>query len=271
MRHYVTSLNGQRPILIHLVGCGGTGSHLATRLVQLNTTLLALSHPGLHVVMYDSDIVSWANVGRQMFYEPDIGLPKVSVLVTRINQCTGFDWVGIPVAYPASYSGSPKIVITAVDTASARVMIGRALHRNVHPLYWLDCGNMRRQGQVVFGSIAKVQQPKIPKVKTINRLPTVLDLYPELADGEDDDQGPSCSLAEAIEQQDLFINPLVALEAVEMLWKALRYGYLEYSAAYISLEPRGTTVLPVDPKSWRRFGYGVRKPRRKTSEKKKTA
>lgn len=269
MRHYLRSLTGPRPTLIHLVGCGGTGSHLATRLVQLNTTLLALGHPGLHVVMYDPDIVSAANVGRQMFYAPDIGLPKVSVLVTRINQCTGFDWEGIPVAYPVSYSSSPKLVITAVDTASARVMIGRALRQSYHHPYWMDCGNMRRQGQVVFGSIGKTQQPKTHGVKTINRLPTVLDLYPELAEGEDDNQGPSCSLAEAIEQQDLFINPLVALEASEMLWKALRYGYLEYSAAYISLEPRSTTILPIDSKAWRRFGYGIRKPRKKTPAKKK--
>ncbi len=265
----MTSLSGRRPILIHLIGCGGTGSHLATRLVQLNTTLLALGHPGLHVVMFDPDIVSPANIGRQMFHEPDIGLPKVTVLVTRINQCTGFDWEGIPVVYPARYSDSPQIVITAVDTAKARVMIGRALHRNAHALYWIDCGNMQRQGQVIFGSLGKKRQPKNLKVKTIDRLPTVLDFYPELAEGEDDHQGPSCSLAEAIEQQDLFINPLVALEASEMLWKALRYGYLEYSAAYISLDPRSTRVLPIDPKIWRRFGYGARKPSRKTRTKEK--
>lgn len=180
MRHYVNLRTGDRPLTVHLVGCGGTGSHLACRLVQLNTTLLALGHPGLHVMMYDPDIVSEANVGRQMFYAQDIGLPKVTVLVTRINQCTGFGWEGIPVAYPANGTRSPDLVITAVDSGKARVKIGRALRRDRQINYWIDCGNMQRQGQVVFGSLRQIRQPNAVNEETIDRLPTVLDLYPEV-------------------------------------------------------------------------------------------
>ncbi len=256
MRHYFNLHGAQCPIKVHLVGCGGTGSHLATRLVQLNTTLLALGHPGIEVSMYDPDLVSEANVGRQLFYNQDIGLPKVTVLVTRINQCTGFRWEGVPVAYPAPHSRTPDIVITAVDSAKARIKIGKALKKNRKQIYWLDCGNMKRSGQVVFGLCGLVKQPKGQQKKAVNRLPTVLDLYPELAKSRTgDDQGPSCSLAEAIQQQDLYINAFMALEASEMLWKAFRYGYLEYSVAYINLEPRNTGILPIDPKVWRRFGY----------------
>jgi len=256
MRHYFYLHDAQYPIKIHLVGCGGTGSHLATRLVQLNTTLLALGRAGIEVSMYDPDLVSEANVGRQLYYFQDIGLPKVTVLVTRVNQSTGFRWEGIPEEYPAPRADSPDIVITAVDSAKARVKIGKALGKKGGQIYWLDCGNMKRSGQVVFGLCGLVKQPKGQQKKVVNRLPTVLDLYPELAKFRPgDDQGPSCSLAEAIQQQDLFINAFMALEASEMLWKAFRYGYLEYSAAYINLEPRNTGILPIDPKVWRRFGY----------------
>ncbi len=269
MRHYFNLQGSQHPIKIHLVGCGGTGSHLATRLVQLNTTLLALGHPGIEVSMYDPDLVSEANVGRQLFYFQDIGLPKVTVLVTRINQCTDFRWMGIPRSYPAPCAGTPDIVITAVDSAKARIKIGKALKQNYGHIYWLDCGNMKRSGQVVFGLCGQVKQPKGQQKKTVNRLPTVLDLYPELAkDRPGDDQGPSCSLAEAIQHQDLYINAFMALEASEMLWKAFRYGFLEYSVAYINLEPRTMGSLPIDPKVWKRFGY--RYGRGRKSKKAKT-
>lgn len=263
MRHYF-NLQSNTPTRIHLVGCGGTGSHLATRLVSLNTALLAFGHPGIHVVMFDPDIVSESNVGRQMFFTQDIGLSKVSVLVTRINQCTGFNWESQAQRYPDTRSQEPKILITAVDNAVSRVQIGRSLRSNYETRYWLDCGNMQRSGQVVLGAFGRGKQPKIKKKKTINRLPTVLDLYPELKKGEPEiDQGPSCSLPEALEHQDLFINQFMALEASEMLWKAFRFGYLEYSVAYINLEPRSSGILPINPEIWARFGYQVGKRSKK--------
>ena len=40
-----------------------------------------------------------ANIGRQMFYRADVGHPKASVLVTRINQCTGFSWEAAPIGW----------------------------------------------------------------------------------------------------------------------------------------------------------------------------
>ena len=262
MRHYVRFENNTQRVEIHLVGCGGTGSALATRLVQLNTALLSLGHPGLKVIVYDPDIVSEANIGRQMFYAADVGHPKASVLVTRINQCTGLSWEAAPVRYSTQCVRAPDLLISAVDTGRARIEIGEILRRGVACPYWLDCGNNRTAGQVVFGTIRDVEQPKIEDV--IGRLPTVIDLYPEIKDPtREADQGPSCSLAEAIEQQDLFINQFVALEAVELLWKVFREGFIEYSVAYVSLTPRSTSVLPIDPKAWERFGYRTRRKRKR--------
>ncbi|MFY9269014.1 MAG: PRTRC system ThiF family protein [Candidatus Manganitrophaceae bacterium] len=262
MRHYVRFNNNLRPVEIHLVGSGGTGSALATRLVQLNTALLSLGHPGLKVIVYDPDIVSEANIGRQMFYAADVGHPKASVLVTRINQCTGFSWEAVPGRYSPTGGRSPDLLISAVDTGQARIEIGEILRRGGACPYWLDCGNNRTAGQVVLGTIREVEQPKIENV--ISQLPTVIDLYPEIKNPpREADQGPSCSLAEAIEQQDLFINQFVAIESVELLWKIFRQGFVEYSVAYVSLTPRSSSVLLIDPKAWKRFGYRIRRPRKK--------
>ena len=264
MRHYIRFSNNTWPVEIHLVGCGGTGSALATRLAQLNTTLIVLGHPGMKVTVYDPDIVSEANIGRQMFYHADVGHPKASVLVTRINQCTGFSWEAAPIRYSPRGGRSPDLLISAVDTGKARIEIGEILRRETACSYWADIGNSRTSGQTVLGTVREVEQPKIDGV--IGRLPTVIDLYPEIKDpAREADQGPSCSLAEAIEHQDLFINQFVAIEAAELLWKIFRHGFIEYSVAYVSLTPRSTSVLPIDPKAWERFGYRTSHRRKRKS------
>ena len=79
-------LNPTHPITVNLIGCGGTGSHMLTKLAQLNHALLELDHPGITVVAFDADTVSPANIGRQAFLASDIGQNKATTLVTRINR-----------------------------------------------------------------------------------------------------------------------------------------------------------------------------------------
>ena len=267
MRHYFPLASTHSPVEVDLVGCGGTGSAVAGRLVYLNQTLLALGHPGISVTVYDPDYVTDANVGRQLFYREDVGHPKATILVTRINQCTGFSWVAEPRRYPGSHDHRASLVITAVDTGKARATIGHFLQRVGRDLvYWLDCGNSQQNGQVILGTPRAINQPE--RKDAIDRLPTVLDLYPEIADPKrEKDSGPSCSLAEAIEQQDLYINQFVALEASQLLWFAFRRGYIDYSVSYVSLQPRNTRVLPIDPEVWKRFGYriGAQKAKKRKS------
>lgn len=187
------------------------------------------------------------------------------VRIWRLRAIAGFCWEAVPGRYSTRRIRAPDLLISAVDTGQARIEIGEILRRGVACPYWLDCGNNRTAGQVVLGTIREVEQPKIEDV--IGRLPTVLDLYPEIRDPAlERDQGPSCSLAEAIEQQDLFINQFVALEAAELLWKIFRQGFIEYSVAYVSLSSRSASVLPIDPKAWERFGYRIRRRRKKKEE-----
>ena len=67
--HYTDSylLNPQHPVTVNLIGAGGTGSQVLTNLARLDVTLRALGHPGLFVTLYDPDIVTEANIGRQLF------------------------------------------------------------------------------------------------------------------------------------------------------------------------------------------------------------
>jgi len=246
--HYTDGylLNPPHKITVMLIGAGGTGSQVLNCLARLNEALLALDHPGLHVRVYDQDTISEANIGRQMFSAADIGQNKAVCLVTRINRYFGNEWE----AYPAMYAGNDaaNIVISCVDTASARLMISDKLKEfeNRHPTaymhYWLDFGNSKKTGQVVLGTLSKVEQPK-SKHKTLSRLKNVVQLLPQIKTIKEEDQGPSCSLAEAIGKQDLFINSTLAQLGMNLIWKLFREGSLTYQGCYLNLETM--TVNPI--------------------------
>ena len=102
--HYIDNylINPQHPVTVNLIGAGGTGSQVLTCLARLDTALRGLGHPGLFVTLYDSDIVTEANIGRQLFSPSDIGLNKAQCLVTRMNNFFGNDWKAVPDIYPAA-------------------------------------------------------------------------------------------------------------------------------------------------------------------------
>lgn len=106
--HYTDSylINPQHPVTVNLIGAGGTGSQVLTCLARLDITLRGLGHPGLFVTLYDPDIVTESNIGRQLFSISDVGLNKAQCLITRINNFFGNDWKAFPDIYPVILSKS---------------------------------------------------------------------------------------------------------------------------------------------------------------------
>lgn len=241
-------LNPPHQVSVDLVGMGGTGSQVLSGLARINESLIALGHPGIHVRCWDDDVVTTANIGRQLFSTADLGLNKAVVLVTRVNRFFGYQWEGRTEAY-GGHSAS-NILITCVDSARARIMIGKHVEgkeKKRHDptdtrYYWLDLGNTQKSGQCVIGTIRPVKQPnkRLPGQSTTQTLPTVTKKFPQLMkmylNKKDDDTGPSCSLAEALEKQDLFINSTLAQFGCNLLWKLLREGVLRYQGCYVNLE-----------------------------------
>ncbi len=84
------------PIEVHLVGAGGNGSKLLMGLRSLHEALRAFGSAGLHVKLFDPDVVSESNLARQAFYASDLGLPKATVLIHRLNLACGLDWTAHP-------------------------------------------------------------------------------------------------------------------------------------------------------------------------------
>ena len=248
--HYTDGylLNPQHPITISLIGAGGTGSQVLTCLARLDVTLRNLGHPGLFITLYDPDDVSAANIGRQLFGYSDLGLNKASCLITRINNFFGNDWKSVSKHYPSNLKDARRddianITITCTDNIKSRIDTWNILkdiparnHTDYStPLYWLDFGNTQSSGQVVLGTVPRrIKQPKSQIYKTVPSLKVITKMV-KFSKIKDDDSGPSCSLAEALEKQDLFINSTLAQLGCNILWKMFRHGMVEHQGLYLNL------------------------------------
>lgn len=240
---------------VALVGAGGNGSQMLTGLARLHTAMLALGHPaGLHVTVYDPDRVSESNVGRQLFSPSDIGQYKSCVLVHRINCFYGLDWDARPHKFTLPQSHGPHlvdIVVSCVDSVASRREIDQLLRarHTLTPHYWLDMGNRQQDGQVILGHhISDFQRKRVADKKATmsGYLPNVMDVFPELAKGKiKEDAAPSCSLAESLERQDLFINDHVTRWALHLLWTLFRQGKIEHHGYFINLASGTANPLPI--------------------------
>lgn len=228
------------PVTVDLVGAGGTGSQVLSNMARINAALLGLGHPGLQVCCWDIDTVSESNIGRQLFSTADIGQNKAVVLVSRVNRFYGFEWQ----ARAERYTGrqSSNILVTCVDTAAARLEIAGKLRKKepakdpyAKLIYWLDIGNLQKTGQVVLGTFQQILQPKQTEHPTRATLKTA-DKFLKLHQVKEEGQGPSCSLAEALTKQDLFINSTLAQFGCGLIWKLFREGMIRHHGCYVNLD-----------------------------------
>ncbi len=253
MEHIVKSRLLSRKVNVHVVGAGGTGSHVVQSLTQLHHALIALGHPGgLDVTLIDDDIVTASNIGRQCFFESDLGHPKAEILINRANICWGTNWEASINKVGEVGLGSADIVIGCVDNRLARKNIIKVYSGS----YYLDFGNRKNDGQVVLGQIEDWSNK-------YDRLPHIGDLFPEAIDPkrESDDDTPSCSLAEALQKQSLFINKTLATLGINLLTKMFTQGVLKTHGMFVNLETDRTAPLPVDPAAWERLGFKPKKKR----------
>ncbi|WP_313515602.1 PRTRC system ThiF family protein [Sphingobacterium sp.] len=236
MKKHITHpyiINPTHLLTISVIGIGGTGTQVLSCLARINTGLISLGHPGIHVIAYDSDIVSESNIGRQMFSPTDLGVNKAISSITRINRFFGFDWEAVP----ENYNEKPSnFVITCTDNISSRIQVSNLFRKNTSflnksfdnnsLLYWLDFGNSKNIGQVVLGSAFHIGKLALKNVDQLFDLKSI----------KEEDQGPSCSLAEALTKQDMFINSTLAQLGCNILWKLISKGQIEQHGLFLNLE-----------------------------------
>ncbi|HEK22054.1 MAG: hypothetical protein C0191_04630 [Mucilaginibacter sp.] len=251
-------LQPYNPVLINLIGAGGTGSQMLTALARINQALIALNHPGLMVQLFDDDKVERPNLARQLFTTAELGLYKSVALINRVNRFFGTNWKAETERYDRNYCainrGFATITISCVDTVDARFEIAGILgtykkqsgNYRGRPLYWMDFGNSKDTGQVVLSTIGKIQQPTSKKYQPVGTLPFVTDEFKDLLiQSENTDTTPSCSLADALAKQDLFINSTLANLGASLLWQVFREGILFNRGFFLNLKDFKTQPLKV--------------------------
>ena len=183
-------------------------------------------------------------VGRQSFCAADLGQPKSEVLVNRINLFFGTNWTAA-VASINSNTRIPNVdlVISCMDTIAARRSLWNRLKRL--PLLWMDLGNETTFGQVIIGKTENIGFGRTSANTLRRRVPHLFDLYPSLLRKKDPTNVPSCSVAESLSKQDLFINPLVSCLAAQLIWKLFRDGKLTIHGYAANLASGHVVPMPI--------------------------
>lgn len=241
-------LNPNHEISVVLIGCGGNGSLILSRLARIDYALKNSGKLGLNVTVYDDDFVEDFNVGRQMFSVSDIGENKAVTACSKINRNFLTTFKAIPEKF--DFKEKANIYITAVDNAHFRVQFDAFFKNQINQTknnyektyYWIDLGNSKNIGQCIIGS-AEINQGN--NENTIAKLDTIIDKYPNLVEMDNEiTQGIGCSsFADKLNEQNLFINDALTSMASHLLWELLVNGFITKQGFFINLSNMKTNPL----------------------------
>jgi PRTRC genetic system ThiF family protein len=230
-------------IKLYLVGCGGTGSWLASHLVRLGRFLNETRQLMVSLTCVDPDDVESKNVLRQNFCEAEVGGHKAELLALRYSAAWGQRITVHPTRFEKEIvqldHGDLGVIVGCVDNAAARRTIAEALNQDAKRrsdesaprLWWLDAGNGRDTGQVLFGAARTAQElryafPYYPQNGFCVNLPAPDLQHPDLLEDQaapevqtDDRKAPSCAELALMGEQSPAINSVIAGIAASYLWR----------------------------------------------------
>ena len=238
---------------ITLVGCGGTGSHIASGLAALALELRDRS-VRCDIDLIDFDRVEHKNVGRQLFATRDVGQHKSAILVERLMHAYGIP-LGAMIGRIEEFDLTPQpdslnIVIGAVDNPNARACIASEVKEAKGRLWWLNCGNENASGQVALGNVSEAKQMKgAVELGMLNQLPAPHVLYPDCIatrKAPKARRAASCAELTANGEQGLMVNRMVAAYALELLHCFLVRRELKWFALAFDLMWGNTKAFALD-------------------------
>lgn len=235
-----------------LVGCGGTGSHLAQSLARLAAHLREQGSP-IDLTFIDGDAVERKNVGRQLFSPADVGQNKAMTLAARFGMLFGLNILAQPEMASVELlddllvnNTRPSILIGAVDTGEARTILRDALERRPWHL-WLDCGNHESAGQVCAGKI--VYPAKMAGAFALGgmcaAMPAPSLIHPSLLTPAPPRPREDCAAAMQDNAQSLMVNQAIAAVAGEYLYQILAKRRLTLLSTAINLSTLSMRSTPL--------------------------
>jgi PRTRC genetic system ThiF family protein len=240
------------PLTVVLVGCGGTGSHLAQSLARLAVHLRDQGQP-FSLCFIDGDHVEAQNVGRQLFAPSDSGSNKAQVLAARFSALFGLDIVACPrmadsetlLRVKTPSVGGQLVLVGAVDSHTGRQAMEHALRSTYR--YWIDCGNHERAGQVVVGTTGQRSrmQGAIAFGGICTDLPAASLLYPELLAPPAPAVGLDCAAAMQTNAQSLMVNQMMAAIAAQYLYQLVVQRRLTTFQTVVDLDSLSMRSTPI--------------------------
>jgi len=227
--------NPLSPINIDLVGVGGTGSYVLQGLAKLNLVHkeLVINSQGINVNVYDPDIISKSNTVRQLYNDNEIGESKAMTIVSNINRNYGFDWNAYEEEYDVKKVKETQIIILCPDNMKVRKQVYNYVEHKARlinhgeGIYIIDFGNSYNYGQIYVSYIPGINVKK--EKANFGFAKSYLETKEDLNE-------PSCSIAEAISKQKLFMNPLLANHGLNLLDELLTKEQMIHKGIYVSLE-----------------------------------
>jgi PRTRC genetic system ThiF family protein len=220
----------ERVVRIALAGCGSLGTAVAAGLPQLHRSLLAQGHPaGISLTIFDNDTIGHGTGTVIPLRSSDIGEFKSVVTAERLNALWDHEWIGLPqnLTEPDQLE-TTDVVISCVGTPRARSVVADAIAGAPMVGYWLDVVSHSGGRQFVLGEPLNQRNRSSPQ-----RLPTVLDLVPEVVEGTLEEV-EGAGLRDVPEDgTDVFLNLLVANHALRLLDRLLRRGVIRHHAGFI--------------------------------------
>lgn len=198
---------------IHVIGAGGTGGYC----IEFLTRLLAGGEHKIHV--YDGDVVELKNLKRQNFTKNDVDLNKAEVLCKKLSEQVMDAPELIP--HPGYLTDEDSflaeilvsleedeslIIVQAVDNVATRKLVNNVIMNKLvenHILtVALDSGNDDQGGQVVLYANGGVRNTEpLTNQSQVGLLPTMLQVYPELNEVDDNNPGIVMDCAENAESK----------------------------------------------------------------------
>lgn len=237
------------PIIIYLVGCGGTGSFMARDIGRLLRTLTDRGQKA-RAVFIDHDRVELKNIGRQLFCDAELNTNKAESLAFRYGAAWGIEITSIPQRFHDSivaYSNERyalHVIVGCVDNAAARKEIAHTLRWNkpnaTPSVWWLDCGNHEDAGQVLLGTATTRRQlaGAFPSLNICQSLPAPSLQRPEILKPRREETNAgrlSCAELTAANMQSHNINSRIASEASDFLTRLLLTRDLKRFACELNL------------------------------------
>ncbi|MCL1666546.1 hypothetical protein M2T82_00570 [Elizabethkingia ursingii] len=122
----------------------------------------------------------------------------------------------------------------------------KILEKHGHHQRFAELKNGLFKSQAILSTIGKIEQPISKKFKTIDALPSIIAKYGKaIVTSEKEDSTPSCSMAEVLSKQDLFINSTIAQMGASLLWNLLKTGMTENRGFFLNLQNFRTQPISV--------------------------